>query len=278
MTKPKITIDSNPSNHHEVELSAYSFMNFHWEVFMGFFKKLFGGRLKELSKTGITESVCPYCGIELSKFPGRKTKCKSCGNQMYVRTRPTDKKKVIIKEDEIEIYEEIKAIEGGWHDEYLEGRKVREEIELEKGRKLSDIEFEIELTNKSLYESIINKDWGSLKLDYFRLGNFINQTGQRKVALDNYLMSFYCAVNTGFDVIAFESAADYDDIDPSPFFLNTKIDCFCFDEIMSIIEKNNITYEDATKYVETYVKRFHENYGFPLTPEKFNDLIKERFF
>lgn len=55
---------------------------------------------------GITTANCPYCGIELSKFPARKTKCKNCGKYMYVRTRPADNQRIIIKEEEISIIQD----------------------------------------------------------------------------------------------------------------------------------------------------------------------------
>lgn len=55
---------------------------------------------------GVTTANCPYCGIKLSKFPGRKTKCKTCGKYMYVRTRPADGVKILIKEEEIQIINE----------------------------------------------------------------------------------------------------------------------------------------------------------------------------
>lgn len=51
---------------------------------------------------GVETPNCPYCGVELKKFPGRKTKCKECGNFIFVRTRPADGKRILIKEDEKE--------------------------------------------------------------------------------------------------------------------------------------------------------------------------------
>ena len=54
---------------------------------------------------GITTANCPYCGIDLPKFPRRKTKCKNCGNYIYIRTRPADEVRILIKEDEIETIE-----------------------------------------------------------------------------------------------------------------------------------------------------------------------------
>lgn len=53
------------------------------------------------NKIGIETANCPYCGIDLPKFPQRKTKCKNCDNFIYVRTRPSDKKKILLTEDEI---------------------------------------------------------------------------------------------------------------------------------------------------------------------------------
>lgn len=52
------------------------------------------------TKIGVETPTCPYCGCELVKFPGRKTKCKKCENYIYVRTRPADGKRILIKENE----------------------------------------------------------------------------------------------------------------------------------------------------------------------------------
>lgn len=61
--------------------------------------------LPKLKEIGVTTANCPYCNIELNKFPAKKTKCKNCLNYIYVKTRPIDNKKVLIKENEIELIE-----------------------------------------------------------------------------------------------------------------------------------------------------------------------------
>ena len=53
-------------------------------------------------QTGVETANCPYCGKSLPKFPYRKTRCKNCGNYMYVRTRPSDRKRILVREDNIE--------------------------------------------------------------------------------------------------------------------------------------------------------------------------------
>lgn len=47
---------------------------------------------------GLTISACPSCGVELNKFPLRKTKCKDCGESIYSWKRPYDEKKVLLNE------------------------------------------------------------------------------------------------------------------------------------------------------------------------------------
>lgn len=36
------------------------------------------------------ESACPHCGIDFAKTPKAKTKCKACGEPVYVRGSPID--------------------------------------------------------------------------------------------------------------------------------------------------------------------------------------------
>ncbi|MFH1022391.1 MAG: hypothetical protein V1809_03295 [Planctomycetota bacterium] len=61
---------------------------------------------------GTVESACPYCKTNLEKRPVRKSKCKSCGQYIYVRTRPSDKKKVLVTEDQKKKIDELWAAAG----------------------------------------------------------------------------------------------------------------------------------------------------------------------
>jgi len=80
---------------------------------MGILDKLFGKPKPKYERLGNTEPVCPYCAKPLDKMPGRKIKCPFCANYMYVRTRPADKKKVVVtKQDAAKIDEQWK-IENG---------------------------------------------------------------------------------------------------------------------------------------------------------------------
>jgi hypothetical protein len=71
----------------------------------------------EFQAVGSIECVCPYCSVELEKYPQRKTTCKSCGKPIYSKKRPLDNEKVLLREDE------IAALENDWAQDYLHKQK-----------------------------------------------------------------------------------------------------------------------------------------------------------
>ncbi len=80
---------------------------------MGILDKFLGKRKPKYQTLGNTEPVCPYCHRSLAKMPGRKTKCLFCANYMYVRTRPVDKKRVVVTEQDAAKIDEQWKIESG---------------------------------------------------------------------------------------------------------------------------------------------------------------------
>lgn len=54
----------------------------------------------EIRPLGRTDDVCPSCGVELARRPGRKASCPHCGEYIYVRTRPWDGRRVLASESE----------------------------------------------------------------------------------------------------------------------------------------------------------------------------------
>jgi phage FluMu protein Com len=58
---------------------------------------------------GVPEPICPYCNHQLEKMPGRKKKCPSCGNDIFVRTRPQDKRRILVRSDQL-----VVAVEEQW--------------------------------------------------------------------------------------------------------------------------------------------------------------------
>ena len=81
---------------------------------------------------------CPYCNKKLKKIPSRKSKCEYCQKFIYVRTRPSDRKIVLVSE------EELKIIESEWNKHYEEKNKSW----FEKHGKNSQENYEIKKKSK----------------------------------------------------------------------------------------------------------------------------------
>jgi len=53
--------------------------------------RLLGKAKKDIQIT--SGACCPHCSVNLEPVPQRKTKCRACGKDIYVRTDPFDKQK-----------------------------------------------------------------------------------------------------------------------------------------------------------------------------------------
>lgn len=56
-------------------------------------------KTKEASHKSIIGTKCPYCNAPLNPVPQRKKKCPSCGKFIFVRTRPSDRQRVLVTEE-----------------------------------------------------------------------------------------------------------------------------------------------------------------------------------
>jgi len=56
-------------------------------------------------------ALCPHCNIVLDSLPQRKTKCSSCGKEIYVRTLPFNQQKLLLKQDDAYSLDVLKNID-----------------------------------------------------------------------------------------------------------------------------------------------------------------------
>ena len=80
---------------------------------------------------GTTDPVCPSCGSGLKKKPARKTNCPACTEPIYVRTRPVDRRKVLLRDSELEEQLEQQSIADGTYVHYCEVRASRDSYRAE---------------------------------------------------------------------------------------------------------------------------------------------------
>lgn len=148
---------------------------------------------------GNTEPLCPYCEIELDIMPGRKKKCPSCGEFIYVRTRPHDRKRILIKEDQISVIEEQWAIENGAHNQYLAKLQVyneeKETLRHRFGKEPCETDIQWSLLNKSLIEHGQNLQMGLYRNDRLAMGDLLKKASKELAALETYFEVCYIDLN-----------------------------------------------------------------------------------
>ena len=140
---------------------------------------------------GSTEKNCPYCGVTLAKFPGQKTKCKECQNYIYVRTRPSDMQRILVKENELVRVEELWAIKNGTHKDFLYKRKKyndeREFLRVKLNREPTDSDIQVSLLQKQLREHAKNGDWGLYRNSKMSIAKLFFKAKNYEAAFKEYL-------------------------------------------------------------------------------------------
>jgi hypothetical protein len=138
-----------------------------------FLKNLF---FKDTPEEKVT---CPYCNVALDKMPGRKKKCPSCSNVIYVRTSPKTNKKILIKENEKEKIDQEWKI-NGWI-KRLETEFGITETTYENHKKLLTKRFGFEAKDNDIIWSIFNeliakniRDIQTLGSIYWVMSQFLN--------------------------------------------------------------------------------------------------------
>lgn len=154
---------------------------------------------RTLPDIGNTEPICPYCGHQLDKMPGRKKKCPECAQHMLVRTRPSDRKKILIREDQALHIEEQWAIANGTHDQFLAERKTyeteRNRLREKFGREPSENDIKWAQLNNELLEHANQFQWGLYRNARLSMGDVLKKEGRYLNALDTYLEVCYLDVN-----------------------------------------------------------------------------------
>lgn len=152
------------------------------------------------SKTiGEVDAVCPYCSKKLEKKPSRKKKCPHCENYIYSRTRPYDKKKILITESEIDQIEEQWAIINGQHDLYLKEKarenRIRSQMKGISGTEPIEEIVEWKVLHEQSLEYADQCDWGFYRNKKLEMAKHLQKQSKLLEALKMYFEVCYIDSN-----------------------------------------------------------------------------------
>ena len=170
------------------------------------------GVLVKLKDIGNIDDVCPYCSKLLTKRPQRKAKCPHCERFIFVRTRPTDRKRVLVTENG------AKEIEEQWGEIHnvppprpwkKKGFDEEKKLLAKKfGREPSDNDVIWSLLNKELITHAGSQHWGLYRNTVFEMGELLRSESRWSEALNRYLEVCYLDLNGPTNY------GDISDIDP----------------------------------------------------------------
>jgi len=148
-------------------------------------------------------SKCVYCQAPLIKAPEKRTKCKKCGDYIYVRKRPSDNKRVLLKESELNILED-QWLSVNDPEAYAEKQKVIERLSRENGTTPSKAETDWEWYKSLLNLYAQNGHWGLYRNTRLNMATFLSENKNPGEAALTYLEVYYLDLNgsnnaNGFD-------------------------------------------------------------------------------
>jgi uncharacterized Zn finger protein (UPF0148 family) len=152
-----------------------------------------------LTAIGRLDNTCPNCGVVLALRPGRKTKCPHCGNFIFVRTRPFDRQRVLVTE------EQARVLEAEWSSfarvqirptlNQEEMATIRTLLAKKFGKPPSDSDVAWAYLNQKTLDYAKHRQWGLYRNTRLSMAAVLEETGKLEAALRHYLEVCYLDLN-----------------------------------------------------------------------------------
>jgi uncharacterized protein YcgL (UPF0745 family) len=150
-------------------------------------------------------------------MPTRKKKCPKCGNAIYVRTRPIDRKKVLVREDQ------VKVIEDEWNKYHLANKtylgisvnsekfqRVYNNLKKQFGQEPSTGDVFWALIQNEQLECLKSNDWGLYRNTVFTQYDLLIDESKLRPALERLLYVCYLDVNGPRNNGSFRNRSPFD--------------------------------------------------------------------
>ncbi len=238
---------------------------------------------KNVALIGNIDAICPCCGSELEKKPGKKKKCPHCGQFMYVRTRPSDKQQVLVTQAQADQIEEQWSIVNGTHEAFLAEKKRFAETKIVLTNRFSqtpsDNDVRWGLLNQELLEHMKQRNWGLFRNTKFGMAELLRKENRLTEALGFYLEVCYLDLNGPRNVGGQTDARllrefpPWNSNGPSVFLAPGVLD-----RITRIIQKGGLASDVVEEIYQKNTSALCKSLRLPLSPATAWPKIKEAAF
>lgn len=212
--------------------------------------------IAKLPKIGITEALCPHCGVVLEKMPGRKKKCPHCGEFIYVRTRPQDRAKVLVTESQAQ------EIEAQW-----DAHHSHQSLSKYDDPGLTPDE-QWGQCNKRLLEYAKAGEWGLYRNTRLHMANIVHREGRLQLALQTYLEVCYLDLNGPSNVSGLQAHPDllkeFPPFRPDEAFLAPGVVAW----VLQVAQQLALDERGVKSEFLEAATRVHSAMRLPVTPER----------
>jgi hypothetical protein len=148
---------------------------------------------------------CPYCHNLWEKMPTGNKKCPACKKTVIVRTDPVEKKKILLREDQLEEFEKklkelrnhktIQRILANLNVEISQFDQTKENLKMKSGKEPTDNDAILEIIDQVGYHHFKNLDMGLFRNTILDKCEIFKSSGDMKNALISYLELCYIDLN-----------------------------------------------------------------------------------
>jgi hypothetical protein len=166
-----------------------------------------GRRIEAYTAVGRLDGACPCCHIDLPAWPTRSGPCPHCAREIYVRSRPLDRERVLVAERDLARLEfewELYRERGG--DQPLRPLLDETEVEAERGslrcrlgHEPSDADAAAALISRRALFHMRLLELGSFRDLSLAKASLADQLGHRADALAGYLGACFLDLNGAHD-------------------------------------------------------------------------------
>jgi uncharacterized Zn finger protein (UPF0148 family) len=225
------------------------------------------------SDESVSTPLCPYCNSPLKKVPQRKTLCPSCRQPIYVRSRPTDRTKRLVTQeqaDEIEeewtINAELSSLSESDRERFEKIRKtIREKYGREDPKKLHRALHDVRWSsyNRENLESVRKSNFGIFRNTRFDMAQQLQEEGKYQRALEFYLEVNYVDLNgpQNNEGLPPEMRKEYPNFDPRDAFLAPGV----LWETNSLIKELSLTESEVKTIFSEHNEKFVSGLRLPIS-------------
>lgn len=220
-----------------------------------------------LTAIGRLDSVCPHCTSVLSRRPERKAVCPHCGQPIFVRTRPLDRKRVLVTEVEAEtIDEEWSNFSGGHIDPHIDSKALarhRQEFKRTSGCEPSEGDAVWSMLNLDLMQYAKKGDWGLYRNTRLSMAAVLEQEEKDLDALNTYLEVCYLDLNGPRNI------GGLHDPDCPPFSVDEAFVAPAIEgKVTELLARLRLDEFQAQRAFTERAQRVHRNLRLPVSPEE----------